>query len=82
MLPTPSPTRHIARQPLKLNPNALYLCFNYTDFLETAYGAIPDQICYLHGYKLDKLGSIILGHGERLENSLENWLKENEKKPQ
>jgi len=65
---------------IKLDPYALYLSFNYTDFIETAYGATPDQICYLHGKKSDKTGSIILGHGESPENSLENWLKANEKK--
>ncbi|MGF7072881.1 bacteriophage abortive infection AbiH family protein [Mucilaginibacter sp. R-33] len=66
------------QQLIKLDPNALYLSFNYTDFVETAYGAMPDQICYLHGKKSDKLGSIILGHGESPENSLENWQKANE----
>jgi hypothetical protein len=68
------------QQLIKLDPNALYLSFNYTDFIETAYGAMSDQICYLHGKKSDKTGSIILGHGESPENSLENWLNANEKK--
>jgi hypothetical protein len=68
------------QQLIKLDPNALYLSFNYTDFIETAYGAMPDQICYLHGKKSDKTGSIILGHGESPENSQENWLNANEKK--
>ena len=68
-----------AQQLLKLDPNALYLSFNYTDLLETAYGAMPEQVCYLHGRKSDKLGSIILGHGESPENSLDNWLKANDK---
>jgi hypothetical protein len=68
------------KQLLRLDPNAVYLSFNYTDFIETAYGAMPDQICYLHGKKSDKTGSIILGHGESPENSLENWLKNNEEK--
>jgi hypothetical protein len=65
------------QQLIKLDPNALYLSFNYTDFIETAYGAMSDQICYLHGKKSDKTGSIILGHGESPENSLENWLNAN-----
>lgn len=69
------------KQLIKLDHSALYLSFNYTDFIETAYGAMLDQVCYLHGKKLDKLGSIILGHGENPENSLENWHKENDKKP-
>lgn len=65
---------------LWLDPNALYLSFNYTDFLDTTYGVLTHQICYLHGKQSDKTGSIILGHGESPENSLENWLKANEKK--
>jgi len=64
---------------LRLDPNALYLSFNYTDFLDTTYGVLTHQICYLHGQKSDKTGSIILGHGESPENSLENWRKANEK---
>jgi hypothetical protein len=63
-----------------LDPNALYLSFNYTDFLGTTYGVLTHQICYLHGQKSDKTGSIILGHGESPENSLKNWLKDNEQK--
>ncbi|MDB5004373.1 MAG: hypothetical protein JWQ34_2598 [Mucilaginibacter sp.] len=66
---------------LRLDPNALYLSFNYTDFLDTTYGVLTHQICYLHGQKSDKTGSIILGHGESPENSLTNWLKNNENKP-
>jgi hypothetical protein len=34
----------------------------------------------LHGKKSDKTGSIILGHGESPENSLDNWLMQNDKK--
>lgn len=63
-----------------LDNNALFLTFNYTDFIETAYNVSSNQICYLHGKVTDKAGSIILGHGENPENSLENWLKNNEKK--
>jgi hypothetical protein len=65
---------------IEVDNNALFLSFNYTDFIETAYGVPPHQICYLHGKKSDKIGSIILGHGESPENSLENWLKENHRK--
>lgn len=65
---------------IKVDNNALFLSFNYTDFIETAYSVPSNQICYLHGRKSDKTGSIVLGHGENPENSLENWLKENDKK--
>ncbi|ATP56489.1 hypothetical protein CPT03_08390 [Pedobacter ginsengisoli] len=63
-----------------LENNALFLTFNYTDFIETAYNVLSNQICYLHGKVTDRTGSIILGHGESPENSLENWLKSNERK--
>jgi hypothetical protein len=65
---------------IEVDSNALFLCFNYTDFIETIYRIPPHQICYLHGKKSDKIGSIVLGHGESPENSLENWLKENNRK--
>ncbi|HEY4325113.1 MAG TPA: bacteriophage abortive infection AbiH family protein [Mucilaginibacter sp.] len=66
---------------IEVDKNALFLSFNYTDFIETAYRIPANQVCYLHGKKSDKVGSIVLGHGESPENSLENWLKENDKKP-
>ncbi|MDB4918727.1 bacteriophage abortive infection AbiH family protein [Mucilaginibacter sp.] len=69
------------RRIIEVDKNALFLSFNYTDFIETIYRVSPHQICYLHGKKSDKVGSIVLGHGESPENSLENWLKENDKKP-
>ncbi len=65
---------------IDIDTSAVFLSFNYTDFIEAAYGIPPNQICYLHGKKSDKIGSIILGHGESPENSLENWLKQNDKK--
>lgn len=68
------------KQLIKLDPYAQYLNFNYTDFLESAYGATPDQICYLHGKKSDKTGSIILGHGENPENTFDKWHEANKEK--
>ena len=65
---------------IELDPNALFVSFNYTDFIEVVYKIPTHQICYLHGKKSDKTGSIILGHGESSENSLDNWLKQNDKK--
>lgn len=65
---------------IEIDNNALFLSYNYTDFIETAYKIPPHQICYLHGKKSDKIGSIVLGHGESPGNSLENWLKKNDKK--
>lgn len=65
---------------IKIDDCALYLSFNYTDFIEKAYKIPSIQVCYLHGKKSDKIGSIVLGHGEIPENSLDNWLKMNNKK--
>lgn len=65
---------------VEIDRDALFLSFNYTDFIETIYKVPPHQICYLHGKKADKTGNIILGHGASSENSLENWLEANRKK--
>jgi hypothetical protein len=48
---------------LKLEPDAVYLTFNYTDTLERYYGIDADQILYLHGKALIKEDIIVLGHG-------------------
>lgn len=54
-------------RPMKdlLLQDALYLNFNYTDFLETLYGISSGNICYLHGKRRRKKGKpskLILGH--------------------
>lgn len=65
---------------LNLDENAFYINFNYTDFLESFYQIPSNQISYLHGKKSDRVGSIILGHGENPEMNLEKWVHKNEKK--
>lgn len=62
---------------LELNRDAVFITFNYTDFLESLYGIPPGQIIYLHGNKNDKLGSLVLGHGQDPEKNFENWYYKN-----
>lgn len=49
-----------------ISPDAVYLSFNYTDFLETLYGVPHDKIKYIHGcrkkQKYHPKEKLILGH--------------------
>lgn len=49
-----------------INPNALFLTFNYTEFVETMYGVDEEKVCYIHGCRRKKKGfpreELILGH--------------------
>ena len=47
---------------LSLDSDALFLNFNYTLFLESEYGIPSDRICYIHGNRRDKFGTLVLGH--------------------
>lgn len=53
------------------------LCFNYTEFIETLYGAKEDNICYIHGCRKNRKnhrpGELILGHRPGMEE--EQWDK-------
>lgn len=46
-----------------LEPNSLYLSFNYTDTLERYYGIERKMITYIHGRALTDGEATILGHG-------------------
>ena len=48
---------------IALEPNSLYLSFNYTDTLELYYGIERKQITYIHGRALTDGEATILGHG-------------------
>ena len=44
-----------ADRPLKrLFRNSKVLCFNYTEFVETMYGAPNENVCYIHGSRKRK----------------------------
>lgn len=51
------------------------LCFNYTEFIESLYGAKEDHICYIHGCRKKRRGrksdALILGHKPGTEE--EQW---------
>lgn len=53
------------------------LNFNYTEFIETLYGAKRENICYIHGCRITEKGKrpdeIILGHKPGMEE--EQWDK-------
>lgn len=46
----------------QIEPNARFLNFNYTEFLETVYGVKNSRINYIHGCRKNKRESLILGH--------------------
>lgn len=53
------------------------LCFNYTEFIETLYGAKEENICYIHGCRKNRKNrrpdELILGHRPGIEE--EQWDK-------
>ena len=62
---------------LYLDRNALFLNFNYTEFLEDVYQIPHNKICYIHGSKRDKYGSLVLGHHLEEEEEFEMWIHKN-----
>lgn len=48
---------------IKLDKNALFLNFNYTNTLQNLYGIPDNQILHIHGMVKDEKSKIILGHG-------------------
>lgn len=69
------PAGHEIDRPLKLDPGAAFLSFNYTPTLEVIYRVPRDRILYIHGRADDPSDPLILGHGwerrpeERLNSS-------------
>lgn len=47
-----------------LAKDSRFLCFNYTEFLETLYGVPQKNILYIHGCRTKRNQSLILGHAE------------------
>lgn len=58
---------------LVLEKDAIYLTFNYTTFLESAYEIPAKQICYIHGSRKDKFGQLVLGHRCDINQEFEKW---------
>ena len=63
---------------LPLDRDAIFLNFNYTLFLESEYGVPSEQICYIHGNRKDKFGSLVLGHHSDDQQSFERWKHKNQ----
>ena len=70
-------TLHFAKgwknRKLDLAPEALYLTFNYTTFLEDLYEVPAEQVFHIHGSRKDKYGSLIIGHGMDENVVFERW---------
>ena len=50
------------------------LCFNYTEFIETLYGAVGKNICYIHGCRKSAnhaAKKLVIGHRPGIEE--EQW---------
>lgn len=62
---------------LDIDNDAIFLNFNYTLFLESEYGIQADRICYIHGNRKDKFGSLVLGHNTADEEAFERWIHKN-----
>lgn len=62
---------------LDIDKDAIFLNFNYTLFLESEYGIQADRICYIHGNRKDKFGSLVLGHNTADEEVFERWIHKN-----
>lgn len=58
---TLEPTKAPFMKELLLN-DAMYLNFNYTEFLETMYSVPSSKITYIHGCRKNKKQELILGH--------------------
>lgn len=63
---------------LSLDKDAIFLNFNYTLFLESEYGVPSDRICYIHGNRKDKFGSLVLGHHSDDQSAFERWKHKNQ----
>lgn len=63
---------------LPLDRDAIFLNFNYTLFLESEYGIPGEQICYIHGNRKNKFGSLVLGHHSDDEEAFERWKHKNQ----
>ncbi|WP_144461943.1 bacteriophage abortive infection AbiH family protein [Siminovitchia fortis] len=59
------------------NHDALYLNFNYTEFLETLYGVPKNNILYIHGDRRDQKKKLIIGHGRDPSKDFADWYERN-----
>lgn len=60
---------------LWINDYARFINFNYTNFLESIYGIERERINYIHGYYLNKMGSLIVGHSTPHDKLFDDWIE-------
>lgn len=67
-------------QPLKdiIKPNAQFINFNYTEFIEDLYGVPRPNVLYLHGDRRNKQDQLVLGHGHDTDALFEKCYQENQ----
>lgn len=65
------------RKMLHIDPNAVFLNFNYTLFLESEYGIPPERILYIHGSRREKFGSLVIGHNADDWRNFREWIHKN-----
>ena len=63
---------------LNLDKDAIFLNFNYTLFLESEYSIPADRICYIHGNRKDRFGTLVLGHHSDDDTAFDNWIHKNQ----
>ena len=63
---------------LDIDKEAFFLNFNYSLFLESEYGIPKSRICYIHGSRRDKFGSLVLGHHSDGNAIIEQWIHKNQ----
>ncbi|MBR2369704.1 MAG: bacteriophage abortive infection AbiH family protein [Paludibacteraceae bacterium] len=62
-----------------LEPDSFYLTFNYTETLEEFYNIPSEQICHIHGSRLEKKDKYVFGHNSnrdvvvRNEGNMMDW---------
>jgi hypothetical protein len=55
--------KNVDHKKVKLDPDALFISFNYTDTLEHYYSIPENQILYIHNKAKDPNSVLVLGHG-------------------
>lgn len=62
-----------------LRKEAMYINFNYTEFLETLYGISAQQILYIHGDRRNQKKQLVLGHGRDPDTDFVDWFERRRK---
>ena len=70
--------KRFRKRMLDIDKSAIFLNFNYTLFLESEYDIPAEQICYIHGNRKDKFGSLVLGHHSDVNEAFERWKHKNQ----